>query len=134
MRGQRGRQRPHRLQLPAGARQVVNCLDWLLSQHSEQFRAGLVLVRGAGPTWMAIGSASLTRRDLDDYALALDAALSGAPSAAPVAAAQEFFDRLWNDRGPPGIEFTADADTWADPSQLRYWTYRVMELLGISRS
>ena len=102
--------------------------------HSEQFRAGLVLVRGAGPTWMAIGSASLTRRDLDDYDLALDAALSGAPSAAPVAAAQEFFDRLWNDRGPPGIEFTADADTWADPSQLRYWTYRVMELLGISRS
>ena len=83
---------------------------------------------------MATGSASLTRRDLGDYDLALDAALSGTTTAAPVAAAQAFFDTLWNDRGPPGIEFTADADTWTDASQLRYWTYRVMELLGISRT
>jgi hypothetical protein len=102
--------------------------------HSEQFRAALVLIHGNGPTWMATGSASLTRRDLGDYDLALDAAVSGAPTAAPVATAQTFFDTLWNDRGPPGIEYTADADTWTDPSQLRYWTYRVMELLGISRT
>jgi PLD-like domain len=102
--------------------------------HSEQFRAGLILIRGSGPVWMATGAASLTRRDLGDYDLSLAAALSGAASAAPVAAAQSFFDTLWNDRGPPGIEFTADADTWTDPSQLRYWTYRVMELLGLSRS
>ena len=106
---------------------------WYRTQ-TERFRAGLVLVRGAGPAWLALGSASLTRRDLDDYDLALDVGLTGAPTAAPVAAVREFFDRLWNDRGPPGIEFTADADTWADPSQLRYWTYRVMEQLGISRS
>ena len=102
--------------------------------HSEQFRAALVLIHGNGPTWMATGSASLTRRDLGDYDLALDAALSAAPDAAPVATAQGFFDTLWNERGPPGIEFTADADTWTDPSQLRYWTYRIMELLGISRT
>ena len=102
--------------------------------HSEQFRAALILIRGSGPVWMATGSASLTRRDLGDYDLSLDAALTCTPTAAPVAAAQSFFDTLWNDRGPPGIEFTADADTWTDPSQLRYWTYRVMELLGISRT
>ena len=102
--------------------------------HSEQFRAALVLIHGSGPTWMATGSASLTRRDLGDYDLALDAAVSGAPTATPVATAQAFFDTLWNERGPPGIEFTADADTWTDPSQLRYWTYRVMELLGMSRT
>jgi hypothetical protein len=102
--------------------------------HSEQFRAAVVLIHGSGPTWMATGSASLTRRDLGDYDLALDAALSAGPKAAPVAAAQAFFDTLWNDRGPPGIEFTADADTWTDASQLRYWTYRFMELMGISRS
>jgi hypothetical protein len=102
--------------------------------HSEQFRAALVLIHGNGPTWMATGSASLTRRDLGDYDLALDGAVSGAATAAPVATAQAFFDTLWNERGPPGIEFTADADTWTDPSQLRYWTYRVMELLGISRT
>jgi hypothetical protein len=102
--------------------------------HSELFRAALVLIHGAGPTWMLTGSASLTRRDLGDYDLALDAALSGSAEAAPLLSAQQFFDTLWNDRGPPGIEYTADADTWADPSQLRYWAYRLMEMLGISRT
>jgi PLD-like domain len=100
--------------------------------HSEQFRAALVIIHGSGPVWMATGSASLTRRDLDDFDLSLDAALSGAPTAAPVTRAQEFFDTMWNDRAPPGTEFTADADTWADPSQLRYWAYRLTDLLGIS--
>ena len=102
--------------------------------HTEQFRAALVLIRGTATTWMVTGSAGLTRRDLDDYDLALDAVLAAPPTAAPIVAAQTFFDTLWNDRGPPGIEYTADADTWADPSQLRYWAYRVMELLGISRT
>ncbi len=102
--------------------------------HNEQFRAALILIHGAGPTWMATGSASLTRRDLGDYDLALDAVLTAPPAAAPVAGAQAFFDTLWNDRGPPGIEYTADADTWADPSQLRYWAFRLMELLGVSRT
>ncbi|MGC1457359.1 MAG: phospholipase D-like domain-containing protein [Steroidobacteraceae bacterium] len=102
--------------------------------HSERFAAALVLIHGGGPTWMLTGSASLTRRDLGDYDLALDAALAGAAEAAPLQSAQQFFDTLWNDRGPPGIEYTADADTWTDPSQLRYWAYRLMELLGISRT
>jgi hypothetical protein len=102
--------------------------------HDEQFRAALVLIHGSGPVWMLTGSASLTRRDLGDYDLALDAALSGSPTAAPLMSAQAFFDTLWTDRGPPGIEYTADADTWADPSQLRYWAYRLMESLGMSRT
>lgn len=102
--------------------------------HSEHFRAALVLIHGSGPVWMLIGSASLTRRDLGDYDLVLDAAVSGSAAATPLLSAQTFFDTLWNDRGPPGIEYTADADTWADPSQLRYWAYRLMESLGISRT
>jgi hypothetical protein len=102
--------------------------------HSEHFRAALVLIHGSGPVWMLAGSASLTRRDLGDYDLVLDAALSGNAAAPPLLSAQTFFDTLWNDRGPPGIEYTADADTWADPSQLRYWAYRLMESLGISRT
>ncbi|HEV2703036.1 MAG TPA: phospholipase D-like domain-containing protein [Steroidobacteraceae bacterium] len=102
--------------------------------HSERFSAALLLIHGAGPTWLLSGSASLTRRDLDDYDLAVDAALTGPASAAPLQSAQQFFDTLWNDRGPPGIEYTADADTWTDPSQLRYWAYRLMELLGVSRT
>ncbi len=102
--------------------------------HSERFGAALVLIHGSGPIWLLSGSASLTRRDLGDYDPVLDAALAGSAAAAPLQSAQQFFDTLWNDRGPPGIEYTADADTWTDPSQLRYWAYRLMELLGISRT
>ena len=102
--------------------------------HSERFGAALVLIHGLGPAWLLSGSAALTRRDLGDYDSTLDAALSGPAEAAPLGAAQQFFDTLWNDRGPPGIEYTADADTWTDPSQLRYWTYRFMELVGMSRT
>ncbi|HEY4338648.1 MAG TPA: phospholipase D-like domain-containing protein [Steroidobacteraceae bacterium] len=102
--------------------------------HEEHFRAALVLIHGGGPVWMLTGSASLTRRDLGDYDLVLDAALTGSATAAPLMSAQAFFDTLWNDRGPPGIEYTADADTWADPSQLRYWVYRLMEWVGVSRT
>ncbi len=76
--------------------------------HSEQFHAALALIHGSGPAWMLTGSAGLTRRDLGDYDLTLDAALSGSATAAPIANAQAFFDTLWNDRGPPGIEYTAD--------------------------
>src|SRR5260370_33130535 len=60
--------------------------------HSEAFRAALILIHGAGPTWMVTGSASLTRRDLGDYDLALDAGLSEPPDAPPLAAAQAFCD------------------------------------------
>ena len=50
--------------------------------HSERFSAALVLIHGTGATWMLTGSASLTRRDLDDYDLAVDAAVSGPAAAA----------------------------------------------------
>ncbi len=72
--------------------------------HSEQFQAALTLIHGAGPAWMLAGSASLTRRDLGDYDPTLDAALAASAAAAPVTSPQAFFDTLWNDRGPPGIE------------------------------
>jgi hypothetical protein len=102
--------------------------------HSERFGAALVLIHGSGATWMLTGSATLTRRDLGDFDPVLDAAVAGSPGSAPLLSAQQFFDTLWNDRGPPGIEYTADADTWTDPSQVRYWAYRLMELVGISRN
>ncbi len=35
-------------------------------------------------------------------------------------------------RAPPGIEYTTDFGTYADPAQASYWAYRFMEATGIS--
>jgi len=41
-----------------------------------------------------------------------------------------WFDTLWFNRAAGGVEYTSDADAYADASQLRYWQYRVMESSG----
>ena len=44
----------------------------------------------------------------------------------------EYFDTLWNNRAPLGIEYTADYGVYADPAPSRYWLYRFMESTGLS--
>jgi hypothetical protein len=39
---------------------------------------------------------------------------------------------LWSNRASLGIEYTADFGYYADPSQLHYWLYRLMEGTGVS--
>jgi len=44
----------------------------------------------------------------------------------------DYFETLWSNRASLGIEYTADFGYYADPSQLHYWLYRVMEGTGVS--
>ena len=46
--------------------------------------------------------------------------------------ALEYFDTLWNNHAPLGIEYTADYGVYADPAPSRYWLYRFMESTGLS--
>ncbi len=48
------------------------------------------------------------------------------------AAVLDWFDGLWTNRAPAGVEYTADFGAYADPGQLNYWGYRFMEATGIS--
>jgi len=43
-----------------------------------------------------------------------------------------YFDSLWANRAPRGIEYTADFAVFADPAQSDYWLYRLMEASGLS--
>ncbi len=101
--------------------------------HGEEFHTKLVLIYSAQRLWLSVGSANLTRRDLLDYDLEANIAVE-VERASPLATeVVEYFETLWSNRASLGIEYTADFGFYADPSQLHYWLYRVMEGTGASR-
>lgn len=100
--------------------------------HGEQFHAKLALVRSPRSVWFTLGSANFTRRNLADYNLEANLAVETAPDAELATTVQQWFDTLWNNRAAVGVEYSADAEVYADPSQGRYWLYRLMEGTGLS--
>ena len=100
--------------------------------HGEQFHTKLVFVRTAKESWFTLGSANLTRRNLDDYNLEANLAATVPPNSEIAGTITAWFDQLWNNRGPPDLEYTTDIGTFADPAQGTYWLYRMMEGTGLS--
>lgn len=100
--------------------------------HGEQFHTKLTLVYGPNRLWLTLGSANLTRRNLADYNLEANLALDVPRDSAMARQSLEYFETLWSNKASLGIEYTADFGYYADPSQLHYWTYRVMEGTGLS--
>jgi hypothetical protein len=86
--------------------------------------AGLLLVRHATDVWLEVGSADLTRRDLDDLNLEAHLELH-LPARAQVArAAGDAFGRQWSN----GLAYA----THADASRDTYWKYRISEATGLA--
>jgi PLD-like domain len=100
--------------------------------HGEQFSPGFALVLSAARSWLMVGTAELSRRDLGDFNLAAAAVVEVPADAAAGAEALSWFDMLWYNRASSGTEYTTDADVYADASQLRYWQYRLFEAMGTS--
>ncbi len=100
--------------------------------HGEQFHTKLAMVYGKERLWLTVGSANLTRRNLADYNLEANLAVDVPRGSQLALQALGYFDTLWSNRAAIGIEYTADFGYYADPSQLRYWAYRVMEGTGLS--
>ncbi len=100
--------------------------------HGEQFHTKLAMVYGPERFWLTVGSANLTRRNLADYNLEANLAIELPRNTRIAQQAVEYFETLWSNRASLGIEYTADFGYYADPSQLHYWLYRVMEGTGVS--
>jgi hypothetical protein len=100
--------------------------------HGEQFHSKLVAVRTANEYWFTLGSANLTRRNLDDFNLEANVAASVPPGSELAAQVSGWFEGLWSNRGPPELEYTAEFGAYADPAQGTYWLYRLMESTGLS--
>ncbi len=100
--------------------------------HGEQFSPGFALVRSAGRAWLMVGTAELSRRDLDDFNLAAAFIAELPGTAAASIDALSWFDTLWYNRAAGGTEYSSDADVYTDASQLDYWQYRLLEASGAS--
>ncbi|MEO8309318.1 MAG: phospholipase D-like domain-containing protein [Pseudomonadota bacterium] len=98
--------------------------------HGEQFHVKLAAIRSDHRLWLTLGSANFTRRNIGDYNLEANAIVSAPLGSGIDAQESAWFETLWNNH-PGGIEYTADTDLYADPSQGRYWLYRFMEASGM---
>lgn len=100
--------------------------------HGEQFHTKLAMIYDASRFWLTVGSANFTRRNLADYNLEANLVLELPRTTAVAQQTVDYFETLWSNRASLGIEYTADFGYFADPSQLHYWAYRVMEGTGAS--
>jgi phosphatidylserine/phosphatidylglycerophosphate/cardiolipin synthase-like enzyme len=100
--------------------------------HGEQFHTKIALIRHEHRFIASLGSANLTRRNVGNYNLEANIALETAEDAALAVEMQAYFDRLWNNDGPPGTEYTAVFAAYRDEDNGKYWRYRLMEATGLS--
>ena len=100
--------------------------------HGEQFHSKLVALRTQDEYWLTLGSANLTRRNLENFNLEANVGVSVPPGSELATAVNAWFEMLWTNHGPPDLEYTAGSDAYADPAQGTYWLYRLMEASGIS--
>lgn len=99
--------------------------------HGEQCHSKLLAVSQAdGAATVILGSANLTRRNLDDLNLETNVAVYGDGSAPFFADVRGYFGLLW--RNEPGRTFSVGYDRYRDDSVSRRVLYRFMEATGIS--
>ena len=115
----------------AGASDGAIKVRWFRT-HGEQFHSKLVSMRTATEFWFTLGSANLTRRNIENYNLEANVAVSVPLNAEIATQITTWFDSLWTNHGPPELEYTAEFGAYADPSQSSYWLYRLMEATGLS--
>jgi phosphatidylserine/phosphatidylglycerophosphate/cardiolipin synthase-like enzyme len=115
----------------AGASDGAIKLRWFRT-HGEQFHTKLVALRTQQEFWFTLGSANLTRRNLDNYNLEANVGVSLPPNSELAASISAWYEMLWTNRGPPDLEYTSEFGAFADPSQGTYWLYRFMEATGLS--
>ena len=122
--------RPLAAELNAASQGAIK-IRWYRTK-GEQFHTKVVMIRSGTRLWAMLGSANLTRRNLDDYNLEANLA-ADMPADAPMAGElTRWFDALWFNRGPRGTEYTAELGAYVDTSQGSYWMYRIMEATGLS--
>ena len=99
--------------------------------HGEQFHTKLALITHGEQVIASVGSANLTRRNIGNYNLEANVALEMRADSELALEMTSYFDRLWNNDGPPGTSFTAAYGAWRDDDTGRYWRYRLMEATGL---
>ena len=100
--------------------------------HGEQFHTKIAMVRRGDRFVASLGSANLTRRNVGNYNLEANIAIETGRESPLAIEMQGYFDRIWNNDGPPGTEYTAAFGAYRDEDRGKYWRYRLMEATGLS--
>lgn len=100
--------------------------------HGEQFHTKLALITRSDRLIASLGSANLTRRNIGNYNLEANVALEMGATQPLAKEMLAYFDRLWNNEGPTGTEYTAPFGAYEDKSRAKYIRYRLMEATGLS--
>lgn len=96
--------------------------------HGEQFHPKVIAVHHPAESTIIMGSANMTRRNLDDFNLETDLSLHCDPAQPPIIEIRQWFDRLWfNDGLHATIEFAA----YEDRSKLRQVLADIQERTGM---
>lgn len=97
--------------------------------HGEQFHCKYLRHETRdGDVNLLVGSANLTRRNLDDLNLETACQIQGHGDEAVLGAASDWFERCWHN--PPGFQCSVPYGVWADERLRRYLLYRVAEFTG----
>ncbi len=95
--------------------------------HGEQFHSKLFFSLRNEEMTAIMGSANLTRRNLDNYNLELDIKIITGSKSRTAGQILGYFDRMWNNED--GI-YTADFEKYQEDSLFKTIVYRVQEGLG----
>jgi len=95
----------------------------------EQFHSKMVFIEGSGRSVIILGSANLTRRNLCNYNLELNALVQGTGHEPVFADVSRYYDRIWfNQDG----KYTVDYDVYRDDSFIKTVICRIQESSGLS--
>lgn len=104
-------------------------IRWCITT-GEQCHSKFMLAVTENDTELILGSANLTRRNLDNRNLETNLRLVGPRNTAAIADAQAFFDEQWENHN--GRLFSTEYATYTDDSQLRMIWYHFGEFTGLS--
>ena len=82
--------------------------------HGEQFHSKIAMVRRGDRFIASLGSANLTRRNVGNYNLEANIAVEAGVESPLALEMMGYFDRMWNNDGPPGTEYTAAFGAYRD--------------------
>ncbi|MEZ5500954.1 MAG: phospholipase D-like domain-containing protein [Steroidobacteraceae bacterium] len=100
--------------------------------HGEQFHSKLLLVQSGETVWVSAGSANFTRRNIGDFNLEANLSVRAPAGSGFAQMVGDYFELLWQNRAPVGVEYSAEYPVYADARQSSYIAYRVMEATGLS--
>jgi phosphatidylserine/phosphatidylglycerophosphate/cardiolipin synthase-like enzyme len=98
--------------------------------HGEQFHSKMALIRHGNQASLVLGSANFTRRNLNNYNLEANVAVTAGKEALFIVAVEDYFDMIWDNRD--NKTYTVGYESYKDASTFKKLIYFIQEYAGLS--